>query len=142
VSPDGLAGRLAAHEPLTALLVKMPCAREIESAGHTGFDLVVIDTEHGPGGGFELEHHLRAADAAGLPALVRVPSADPAGIGAVLDAGATGVVVPHVLDARGAAGVVAAAHYPPRGRRGFALSTRAGGYGAAGWHEHLERAAR
>jgi 2-keto-3-deoxy-L-rhamnonate aldolase RhmA/alpha-beta hydrolase superfamily lysophospholipase len=137
-----LASQLASGAPLTALLAKLPCAAQIESAGRTGFDLVVLDTEHGPGGGLELEHHLRAADAAAVPALVRVPKGDPAGIGAALDAGAAGVVVPHVRSAAEAEAVVAAAHYPPRGRRGFALSTRAGGYGAAGWDEHVARAAR
>jgi 4-hydroxy-2-oxoheptanedioate aldolase len=137
-----LAERLSRGEPLTALIAKLPCPAEIEAAGHAGFDLVVLDTEHGPAGALELEHHLRAADAVALPALVRVPSADPPAIGAALDAGATGVVVPHVLDAAHAEAAVAAAHYPPRGRRGFALSTRAGRYGASGWDEHLERAAR
>jgi len=137
-----LAERLASGDRLIALFAKMPCAGQVESAGRAGFDLVVLDLEHGPGGGYELEHHLRAADAAGLPALVRVPAGDPEHIGAALDAGATGVVVPHVLDPAGAEAVVAAAHYPPRGRRGFAVSTRAGGYGADGWLEHLERAAR
>jgi 4-hydroxy-2-oxoheptanedioate aldolase len=139
---EGLAARLAGGDRLIALFAKMPCPGQIESAGRTGFDLAVLDLEHGPGGGHELEHHLRAADAAGVPALVRVPSADPVHVGAALDAGAAGVVVPHVLDPAGAEAVVAAAHYPPRGRRGFAVSTRAGGYGAAGWLEHLERAAR
>lgn len=139
--PRPLADRLRAREPLTALLAKMPCAGQIESGAHAGFDLLILDTEHGPSGSFELEHHLRAAQAVGLPALVRVPSADPATILAALDAGAAGVVVPHVLDAAGAEGVVAAAHYPPRGTRGFATSTRAGGYGAVGLEEHLRRSA-
>jgi 2-keto-3-deoxy-L-rhamnonate aldolase RhmA/pimeloyl-ACP methyl ester carboxylesterase len=136
-----LAARLDDAEALTALLVKMPAAAQVEAAAHAGFDLVVVDTEHGPAGAYELEHHLRAADAAGIPALVRVPDATPAGILAALDAGATGVVVPHVLDAAGARAVVDAAHYPPRGRRGFATSTRAGGYGAVGLRDHLRRAA-
>jgi 4-hydroxy-2-oxoheptanedioate aldolase len=137
-----LADRLAGGEPLTALFAKMPCTGELESAGLAGFDLAVLDTEHGPGGGLELEHHLRAADVAGLPALVRVPSAEPGAILAALDAGAAGIVVPHVLDAAGAEAAVAAAHYPPRGRRGFALSTRAGRYGSADWLEHVDRAGR
>lgn len=136
-----LAARLRAGGALTALLAKMPCAAQVESAGHAGFDLVVFDTEHGPAGGFELEHHLRAAQSVGLPALVRVPSAGPEAILAALDAGASGVVVPHVLNAEGARAVVAAAHYPPRGRRGFSTSTRAGGYGATPLEEHVCRAA-
>ena len=134
-----LAARLAAREALTALLAKMPCAAQVEIAGHAGFDVVVLDTEHGPGETSTLEEHLRAADAVGLPALVRVRALGE--ILAALDAGATGVVVPHVLDAAGAEAAVAAAHYPPRGRRGLALSTRAGRYGAVPLPEHLRRAA-
>lgn len=137
-----LLAALRSGTPQTALILKMPCAAQVEAAGHAGFDWVVIDTEHGPGGGFELEHHLRAAQAVGLAALVRVPSADPAGILAVLDAGAAGVVVPHVLDKEGAEGVVAAAHYPPRGSRGLATSTRAADYSALALRAHLERAAQ
>ncbi len=136
-----LARRLGAGDPLVALLAKIPCAAQVEAAGHAGFDLVVVDTEHGPGDALELEHHVRAAQAVGLAVLVRVPSASPPAILAALDAGATGVVVPHVVDAAGAEAVVAAAHYPPRGRRGLATSTRAGGYGAVPLAEHLRRAA-
>lgn len=135
-----LAALLHAYAPLTALVAKMPCAAQVESAGHAGFDFVVLDTEHGPAGGLELEHHLRAAQAVGVPALVRVASADPDAVLAALDAGAAGIVVPHVLDAAGAETAVAAAHYPPRGRRGLALSTRAGGYGAIPVQDHLRRA--
>lgn len=136
-----LASALASGARLAALIVKMPCASQIEAAGYAGFDLVIIDTEHGPLGAFELEHHLRAAQCVSLPVLVRVPSADPAHIAAVLDAGADGIVVPHVLDETGAERAVAAAHYPPRGERGLATSTRAGGYSAVPLGEHLRRAA-
>ena len=125
---------------MSALFAKMPCAAQVESAGHVGFDFVVLDQEHGPGGSLELEHHLRAAQAVGLPALVRVPDTGRAAILAALDAGADGIVVPHVVDAGGAEAVIAAAHYPPRGRRGFATSTRAGHYGAVALEEHLRRA--
>src|SRR5690348_10268232 len=123
--------RLAAGEPLTGLIVKMPAPAQVEAAGHAGFDFVLLDTEHGPGDGLALEEHLRAA---AIPVLVRVRSPD-AILGA-LDAGAAGVVVPHVLDPAGAEAAVAAAHYPPRGRRGIALSTRAGGYGTVSLDEH------
>ena len=136
-----LASRLRSGKPLTGLLAKMPCAAQVESAGHAGFDLLVLDTEHGPSGSFELEHHLRAADSAGIPALVRVPGHDAASILSALDAGASGVIAPHVLDAAGAKAIVHAAHYPPRGHRGLALSTRAGRYGAVSLAEHLLRAA-
>ena len=135
-----LAERLRDGERLQLLFVKAPAPAEVELAGLTGFDAVILDTEHGSGEG--LDHHLRAAAAVGLPALVRVPSSDPAPILRALDAGATGVVVAHVRDAAEAQAAVAAAHYPPRGHRGLALTTRAGGHGTVRLREHLERAAR
>jgi 4-hydroxy-2-oxoheptanedioate aldolase len=136
--PSSLAARLRGEEPLRLLFVKMPCPAEVELAAAAGFDAIIIDTEHGSSDG--LEHHLRAADASGLPALVRVPTVDLAPILRALDAGASGIVVPHVSDANLAQAAVAAAHYPPRGHRGLALTTRAGRYGTATVAEHLARA--
>lgn len=137
-----LAERLRGREPLRFLFVKMPAPADVELAGAAGFDAVILDTEHGPASGPELEHHLRAAAAAGIAALVRVPGAQAAPILAALDAGATGIVVPHVTDAATARRIVGAAHYPPRGHRGLALTTRAGRYGTVELAEHLDRAAR
>jgi 4-hydroxy-2-oxoheptanedioate aldolase len=119
------------------LFVKLPCPADVELAGLTGFDAVILDTEHGTADG--LEHHLRAADAAGIAALVRVPTADPGPILRALDAGAAGIVVAHVTGPGVARAAVDAAHYPPQGRRGVALTTRAGQYGVATIDEHLGR---
>jgi 2-keto-3-deoxy-L-rhamnonate aldolase RhmA/pimeloyl-ACP methyl ester carboxylesterase len=116
--------------PGSGLMVKMPACRQIEMAATAGFDYVIVDCEHGPWDGIELEHHLRAAELAGLPVLVRVPAAEGPYILWALDAGAAGIVVPHVRDPETAVTVVAAARYPPRGSRGAAGSTRAGAYGA------------
>lgn len=137
-----LADRLRAREPLAGLFAAMPCADQLEIAGALGYDLAIVDTEHGPSGALELEQHLRAAAAVGLPVLVRVPGPDAAAVQWALDGGAAGVIVPHVLDAAGAERIVALASYPPRGRRGFATTPRAGGYGGADWTGHFERAAR
>lgn len=137
-----LAARVRAGDPVQGLIVKMPAPAVVEMAAYAGFDLVLIDIEHGVGDGNELEHHLRAADAAGIPALVRVGAPTAAEILRVLDAGATGIVVPHVADAAAAEQAVRHAHYPPIGARGLAVSTRAGRQGAAGIREHLARADR
>jgi 2-keto-3-deoxy-L-rhamnonate aldolase RhmA len=59
----------------------------------------------------------------------------------VLDLGAIGIVVPHVDSAAQAEDAVRAAHYPPRGDRGFATYTRAGRFGLTGVDEHLAAAA-
>lgn len=128
--------RLRAREPLSGLLLKLPCLAEVELAAGAA-DLVVFDLEHGPRDDLLLAHHLRAATAVGLPALVRVASLDAASIGSVLDAGAQGVVIPHVEDLEQATAAVRAARYPPEGSRGWARSTRAARYGRINTQEHL-----
>lgn len=140
VERPSAAARLRAGEPLLGLVVKMANPALVETAGHLGFDLLVLDTEHGPGDASELEHHLRAADAVGLPVLVRVGDATGAEVLRALDAGACGIVAPHVVSADEAHRLVARAHYPPAGTRGLALSTRAGGYGTRPVDEHLQAA--
>lgn len=122
-----LSVRLRGDEQLIGLLVKMPGPAIIELAGFAGFDFVVIDTEHGDAG--SLEHHLRAAEAADIPALVRVGEGTDIEILRALDAGAVGVIVPHVTSAAQAAAVVSAGHYPPHGHRGLSGTTRAGRHG-------------
>jgi 4-hydroxy-2-oxoheptanedioate aldolase len=58
-----------------------------------------------------------------------VPTAEPAGIGRVLDLGAAGVLVPHVDSAAAARAVVRAARFAPDGERGANPYVRSGGYG-------------
>jgi 4-hydroxy-2-oxoheptanedioate aldolase len=140
VQAGSFAERLRAGERLTGMFVKAPAAAQVELTGAHGYDYVVIDTEHGAGGGAVLEDHLRAADAGGVAALVRVPGPAPEYALSALDAGATGIIVPHVITARDAEAAVQAAHYPPLGRRGLALSTRAARYGTVALDEHLRHA--
>jgi 4-hydroxy-2-oxoheptanedioate aldolase len=137
-----LAERLHADGPLYGLVVKMPAPAILELAGHVGFDFAVIDTEHGSADSGDLEHHLRAADSAGLESLVRVGGHNGIEVLRALDAGASGVIVPHVTTADEAAAAVAAAHYPPVGRRGLAVSTRAGGQGTSSVAQHVADALR
>jgi 4-hydroxy-2-oxoheptanedioate aldolase len=135
--PASLPQRLRAGDRLLGTIVKLPSPAAVEISGLAGLDLVMLDTEHGLADGVALNHHLRSARVAGLPALVRVGAPDAAEILRALDAGADGVVVPHVSSREQAAAAVAAARYPPEGRRGLALSTPAGGYGSRSVTEHL-----
>lgn len=132
-----LATRIARGDTVYGVIVKMPSPAMVEMAGHLGFDLVVIDTEHGTADNTELETHLRAADSAGIPVLVRTGANDPLSTLRALDAGATGVIVPHVASADEAQQAVRHAHYPPIGSRGLAVSTRAGRHGTVPLHQHL-----
>lgn len=97
-----------------------PYAAEV--VGHCGFDAVTVDLQHGMLGRDSLVPLLAAISATPAVPMVRVGSSDPAEIGWVLDAGAYGVIVPSVDTPVRAREVVAAARYPPLGRRSFGPS--------------------
>ncbi|GHF83433.1 4-hydroxy-2-oxoheptanedioate aldolase [Amycolatopsis bartoniae] len=132
--------RLRSGERLLGGLLRLPSETLVEMAGVAGLDFVVFDCEHGPADLVPLQQHVVAAQAHGLGVLVRVGAAEPALVLRVLDLGADGVIAPHVDTAAQARAVVAAAHYPPLGERGFATYSRAGRFGAHSITEHLEKA--
>ena len=107
----------------------IPSPQVVGMVGALGYDWVLIDCEHGAISLESVELMAMAAERAGLAAVGRPPSADPCTILALLDRGLDGIQVPHVSSAREAAAVVAAAQFPPAGRRSLAVGTRAGGYG-------------
>jgi len=110
----------------------------IEILGYCGFDFVVIDNEHG-GIESDLASHLfRAADASGLLPLVRVVSNDPILISKMLDAGARGIVVPHIETREEAQNALNAIRFPPEGPRGWCPSARIGKYSLGYWKKYSE----
>lgn len=135
-----LKARLRDREKLFGVFVMIPSPAVVEMCAYAGFDYVILDLEHGAPTMETIEHEVRAADAAGIPAVVRVGSRAPIDILRALDVGASGVLVPHVLTAADAAAIVEAAHYPPTGTRGMATTTRAGRHGFVTVAEHLKRA--
>lgn len=92
-----------------------------------GAQFLVYDMEH-TGWSTETIASLVASSGPDLAPIVRVPSAQANWIGPVLDVGALGIMVPMVGDADHARTVVAAAKYPPDGRRGCAFGLAADGY--------------
>lgn len=137
----GLKARLAAGEQLLGGLLRLGTEELVEMVAVSGFDFVLLDTEHGPADVAELRRHLVLAEAHGVPVLVRVGGHEPALVLRVLDAGAEGVVAPHIDTAAQAAALVASAHYPPTGVRGFATYGRAGRFGLVAPDEHAHAAA-
>lgn len=134
ISATSFRQRLLAFEPLVGSFLKTPTSHATKILGAVGFDFVVIDQEHGPFDRTSTDVALLAARAAGIPALVRVPGPD--ALLSVLDCGATGVLVPHVASVAYARQVAAACRYR-NGKRGFATSTRAGGYTAVPIWKHI-----
>jgi 4-hydroxy-2-oxoheptanedioate aldolase len=133
--------RLAAGDRLLGALLRLGNEELVEMVAVSGFDFVLLDTEHGPADVGELRRHLVLAETHDVPVLVRVGGHEPALVLRVLDAGAEGVVAPHVDTPEQAAALVASAHYPPSGLRGFATYGRAGRFGLVDADEHARAAA-
>lgn len=128
--------RVLARETLVGTFLKTPTSHGTEIIGGLGFDFVVIDQEHSSFDRASIDVALLAARAHSIPALVRVQG--PETILSALDSGAIGVLVPHVVNADYARRV--AGHCRYNGGRGFATSTRAGGYTAVPMWKHIEMA--
>jgi len=94
----------------------------VEIMARSGFDWVAIDLEHSATDMARAEDMIRAADCGGAPALVRLTSNNADQIKRVMDAGATGIIVPMVETPEDAAAAVAALYYPPKGKRGVGLA--------------------
>ena len=132
--------RLAGSEPLVGTFIKTPSPIIAEVLSLSPLDVFCIDTEHAPFGPLEIDGCLGAFRAADAPSLVRVAADTATEIRVALDAGATGILVPHVTSPEQAKNIVKRAHFG-EGGRGFAGSPRAAAYGTTTMDEHL-RASR
>ena len=101
-------------------LIELPTPVTVRALALAGFDFAVLDLEHSTIGVEGLPGLIAEARAVDLPVLVRVWANEPALVGKVLDAGANGVMVPHVATPEAAARAVRAARWAPRGERGVA----------------------
>lgn len=109
---------LARDELVVSMIVRLTRGVEIAAIAQTaGFDSLYIDLEHTS---FTLDatgQICMAAQAMGITPLVRVSSLAPDMIARTLDAGALGIVAPHVDSAAQAQQVVRAAKFAPIGER-------------------------
>ncbi|GJM99321.1 hypothetical protein PR202_ga16411 [Eleusine coracana subsp. coracana] len=131
ISPaPSLKSRLAAGDTLYGLFLLSFSPTFAELAALAGYDYVVVDMEHGPGGIPEALACLRALDAAHTPAVLRLPEASPVWAKKALDLGPAGLMLPAVESPAAAAEAVSCCRYPPRGVRGAAHTVvRASNYG-------------
>jgi 4-hydroxy-2-oxoheptanedioate aldolase len=94
-----------------------------------GFDFLVLDAEHGFFSIESIAAMVIAADGAGIPAIVRVPSCAAAEVGRSLDAGAAGILFPRGDGCAAVRGAIESAKFPPEGKRGLG-GVRANRYGS------------
>ncbi len=125
----GFLTSVEADSPALGCFSFLPSPQLVEVLGLAGFDFVIVDREHSPNDWLVVESLLRAAEARGIAALVRVTGNDSGEILRALDCGADGVVVPGIRTPEDAAAAAAAMRFAPGGIRGACPASRAAGYG-------------
>lgn len=130
---------LAAGEEVYGLFSTLPEPTMVEMIGCADYDFVILDTEHTLVDPQRLENLIRAAETTGLTPFVRVPEADPGAVLRALDAGAMGIVVPHVRRRADIDATIRAARYAPEGMRSL-NGGRGPGFGRIDPAEYLRRA--
>jgi 4-hydroxy-2-oxoheptanedioate aldolase len=124
--------KLTAGQPALGMSVMIPSPQLVEMAAGAGFDWVLIDCEHGTVTRESAELMIMAAEASGITPIVRPRTKAHQDIVELMDCGAAGVQVPHVITRDDARAAVAAVKFHPAGRRSLAAGTRASGYGYKG----------
>jgi len=132
--------RLKDQVPVIGTFVKTPSPVVCELLSHARLDVICLDGEHAPFGRMEIDGCVAALRAADQPSLVRISADTAAEIRNALDAGATGILVPHVKSVDQAAAIVRASRYG-EGGRGYSGSTRAADFAAKGMQAHLKDSA-
>ncbi|WP_432258367.1 HpcH/HpaI aldolase family protein [Cupriavidus sp. TMH.W2] len=111
----------------------------VEVLGRTGYDFVMIDTEHSQANAQALEEMIRTAELAGLAPYVRVTSLlGEVEIRRALEAGAEGLFLPRVNSAEDINRVAEFAFIPPKGRRRICPAVRAANYSAPSLEQYAE----
>ncbi len=87
-----------------------------------GCEWLVIDAEHAAWDMGLITEGIRAIESQGCVPLVRPWSHDPTAFARILDAGAMGLVIPHVSTVEQARAIAEAVRYPPRGHRSSGTS--------------------
>jgi len=130
VSPLNLKSRLRNGDTLYGLFLLSFSPTLAEIAALAGYDFVVIDMEHGPGGISDALPCLHALAAANTAAILRLPESTAAWAKKALDLGPQGIMFPMIDSAHLAHQAVSFCRYPPDGLRGAAHPiVRASKYG-------------
>ena len=127
--------------PVLGLYVQSPDPYVVEMAKAAGFDFIRLDNEHILFDYSQLKELLRVAALLQLPCQVRV--SDLTDVTKLLDAGATGIVVPDVNTPERARTAVSLTKYHPLGARGvYNLPSPVGRYltaaGCGGFDEYVK----
>jgi 4-hydroxy-2-oxoheptanedioate aldolase len=109
---------LRAGNPKLGLFLNSHSPTVAEQLAYSGYDWLLVDTQHGPMGYERLSAMLAGISNGGAKSLVRVGGYDDRpGIQQSLDMGADGILVPYINTAEEARQAVSCAKYPTAGTR-------------------------
>jgi len=120
---DSLSGaefkkQLREGRPKMGLFLNATSPTIAEQLAHSGYDWLLVDTQHGPMGNETLSGMLAGIANGGAKSLVRVGGySDRPGIQQALDMGSDGVLIPYINSADEARQAVSCARYPTAGTR-------------------------
>jgi 4-hydroxy-2-oxoheptanedioate aldolase len=110
--------QLRAGTPKLGIFLNAHSPTLAEQLSHSGYDWLLVDSQHGPMGYEKLSAMLSGISNGGAKSLVRVGSySDRPGIQQALDLGADGILVPYINSADEARAAVTCARYPTAGTR-------------------------
>jgi 4-hydroxy-2-oxoheptanedioate aldolase len=110
--------QLRAGEPKMGLFLNSHSPTVAEQLAHSGYDWLLVDTQHGPMGLEKLSAMLSGIASGGAKSMVRVEGYhDRGGIQQALDLGADGVLIPYINTAAEAKQAVSCAKFPTVGTR-------------------------
>jgi 2-keto-3-deoxy-L-rhamnonate aldolase RhmA len=129
-APTTLKSRLHNRETLYGLFLLSFSPTLAEITGLAGYDYVVVDMEHGPGGVSNALSCIHALAATRTPAILRLPENCPTWAKKALDLGPQGIMFPMIQTQKAAEEAVSYCRFPPNGVRGSANTVvRASSYG-------------
>lgn len=120
---------VCSRQPQIGLWCSLCSNLAAEVIARSGFDWILIDTEHAPNELPIVLSQAQALSAGTAAAVVRPTWNNFVEIKRLLDAGLQNFLVPYIQSPEEAAAAVAAVRYPPQGVRGVAVTVRANHFG-------------
>lgn len=138
VEKNPMLEKMKRNEPVLGCQVRSRSPLVAEMLGYCGLDYVFIEGEHFVHNIETVENQIRAVQVAGAVPIVRLPSHEDGLILQVIEAGAFGVIFPHIDTKEQALHAIHEVKYAPLGARGFGDSARASCFGFIPTDQYLE----
>lgn len=137
VEKNPMLEKMKRGEPVLGCQVRSRSTLIAEMIAYGGLDYVFIEGEHFVHNVETAENLIRAVQAADVVPIVRIPSHEDGLILQMLEAGAMGIIFPHIDTKQDALHAVREVKFAPLGNRGFGDSARASKFGFIPTEQYL-----